>query len=84
MKSYLSEAISKLRPNSEFSFSNNDYSTINWIVLDGDAPTQPEIDEAIEQVKADELVEAQTKAAKRQALLSKLGITEEEARILLG
>ena len=28
--------------------------------------------------------EAETKAAQRQALLSRLGITEEEARILLG
>ena len=28
--------------------------------------------------------EAQAKAAQRQALLSRLGITEEEARILLG
>lgn len=28
--------------------------------------------------------EAQTKAAQRQALLTRLGITEEEARLLLG
>jgi hypothetical protein len=33
-----------------------------------------------EKVKA----EAEAKAAQRQALLSRLGITEEEARILLG
>jgi hypothetical protein len=30
------------------------------------------------------LAEAEAKAAQRQALLSRLGITEEEARILLG
>ena len=81
---YLQKAICKLRPTAEFSFTDNDYSTIKWDVLDGDAPTQTEIDEAIEQVKADELAEAEAKAAKREALLSKLGITEEEARILLG
>ena len=81
---YLQKAICKLRPTAEFSFTDNDYSTIKWDVLDGDAPTQAEIDEAIEQVKADELAEAEAKAAKREALLSKLGITEEEARILLG
>ena len=84
MKNYLALAIFKLRPNSQFSFENNDYSTIKWDVLDGDAPTQAEIDDAIEQVKADELAEAEAKAAQRQALLSRLGITEEEARILLG
>jgi hypothetical protein len=82
--SYLVKAIFKLRPNSEFSFQNNDYSTIKWDVLEGKAPTQSEFDKAIEQVKADEIAEIETKAAKREALLFKLGITEEEARILLG
>ena len=81
---HLTKAIQKLRPTAEFSFTDNDYSTIKWDVLDGDAPTQAEIDEAIEQVKANDIIEAQTKATKRAALLSKLGITEEEARILLG
>jgi hypothetical protein len=84
MKDYLALAIFKLQPNSQFSFENNDYSTIKWDVLDGDAPTQAEIDVAIEQVKADEITEAEAKAAQRQALLTRLGITEEEARILLG
>ena len=84
MSNYLVQAIRKLRPNSEFSFTNNDYSTIKWDVLDGDAPTQAEIDEAIEQVKADEITEATTKAAQKAALLDRLGITEDEARLLLG
>jgi hypothetical protein len=85
MKSiYMSKAIQKLKPNSEFSFTDDDYSTINWINLDGKAPTQSEIDAAIEQVKADEIAEAATKAAQRQALLERLGITEDEARLLLG
>ena len=84
MKNYLVTAIQKLKPNAEFSFTDNDYSTINWIVLDGDAPTQAEIDAAIEKVKSDEIAEAEAKAAQRAALLSRLGITEEEARILLG
>lgn len=82
--SYLVKAIRKLKPTAEFSFQEDDYSTIKWDVLDGNAPTQVEIDKAIEQVKADELAEAKAKAAKRAELLSKLGITEEEARILLG
>jgi hypothetical protein len=80
---YLFKAIRKLKPTAEFSFQDNDYSTIKWDVLEGDAPTQAEIDAAIEQVKADEITEATEKAAKREALLSKLGITEEEAKLLL-
>ena len=84
MTKYLAKAIQRLKPTAEFSYSNDDYSTINWIVLDGDAPTQKEIDAAIEQVKADEITEATTKAAQKAALLERLGITQEEANLLLG
>lgn len=80
---YLSLAIFKLRPNAEFSFSNDDYSTIKWSILEGEAPTQAEINKAIEQIKANELTEAETKATAKAALLEKLGITSEEAALLL-
>lgn len=83
MNNYLVAAIRKLKPNSEFSFTNDDYSTIKWDVLEGTAPTQAEIDEAIEQVKADEIAEAEARAAAKAALLAQLGITEEQAKLLL-
>jgi hypothetical protein len=76
-------AIRLLKPNSQFSFTDNDYSTIKWDVLDGEAPTQAEIDAAIVKVKADK-VKAEAKAkADKEALLAKLGITAEEAALLL-
>jgi hypothetical protein len=81
--SYLVKAIKKLKPNAEFSFTEDDYSTIKWDVLDGQAPTQKEIDAAIVQVKADEIAEAQAKASQRQAILDRLGITAEEAQLIL-
>jgi hypothetical protein len=84
MSDYLVKAIKHLRPTAEFSFIEDDYSTVNWDVLEGDAPTQAEIDEAIEQVKADEITEVATKATQKAALLDRLGITEDEARLLLG
>jgi hypothetical protein len=84
MNTDLVKAIKLLKPTAEFSFTDNDYSTIKWDVLEGNAPTQSEIDAAIEQVKADEIAEVATKAAQRQALLTRLGITEDEARLLLG
>jgi len=84
MENYLTKAIRKLKPNSEFSYTDYDYSTIKWDVLEGTAPTQSEIDAAIVQIKADEITEAATKATARQALLTKLGITQEEAQLLLG
>ena len=83
MNNYLVTAIRKLRPNSEFSFQENDYSTIKWDVLEGTPPTQAEIDVAIEQVKADEITQAETKAQAKAQLLAQLGITEEQAKLLL-
>jgi hypothetical protein len=83
--SYLVKAIRKLKPNSEFVFSRDDYSTIKWDVLEGNAPTQAEIDAAIEQVKADEIAEAETKAQARAAAeskLSALGLTTQDLRAL--
>jgi hypothetical protein len=81
--SNLVKAIKKLKPNAEFSFINDDYSTIKWDVVEGDAPTQAEIDAAIKQVKADELFEVEAKATQKAALLDRLGITEDEAKLLL-
>ena len=83
--SYLVKAIKKLKPTAEFSFNNDDYSTIVWDILDGDAPTQAEIDKAINQIKADELAEAETKAAAKataQAKLAALGLTVEDLQAL--
>jgi hypothetical protein len=82
--SYLIKAIQSLKPSAEFSFTNDDYSTIKWDVLEGDAPTQSEIDAAIEQVKANEIAEAEAKATARQEILDRLGLTADEAALLLG
>jgi hypothetical protein len=81
--SYLIKGINKLKPNAEFSITNDDYSTIKWDVLEGKAPTQAQIDVAIEQVKADEITQAAAKATAKAALLDRLGITAEEAVLLL-
>ena len=82
-KDYITLAIRKLKPTAEFSFINNDYSSIKWDVLQGEAPTQAEIDAAIEQVKADEIQAEATKATDKAALLDRLGITADEAKLLL-
>jgi hypothetical protein len=80
---YLSEAIWKLRPGSEFSFNEQDYSTVKFDKIEGNPPTQSEIDAAIEQVKADEITNKEKAATDKAALLAKLGITADEARLLL-
>ena len=83
--SYLVKAIKKLKPSAEFSFIDDDYSTIKWDILEGNAPTQAEINAAIEQVKADEIAEAEAKAeakAAAQAKLAALGLTVSDLEAL--
>ena len=83
--SYLVKAIKKLKPNAEFTFTEQDYSTIEWIVLEGKAPTQAEIDGAIEQVKADELAAEAKAAADKAAAEAKfaaLGLTTDDLKAL--
>jgi len=79
---YLTRAIKNLKPTSEFSYQDNNYSTIKWDVLDGDAPTQKQIDDEIKNIKAVEITEAQERATAKAKLISKLGITEDEAKLL--
>jgi hypothetical protein len=79
----LIKAITKLRPLAEYSFTEDDYSTVKWYVLDGEAPTQKDIDAAIKEVKAEEAQVEAAKATAKAALLAQLGITEEQAKLLL-
>lgn len=83
MKDYLTKAILSLRPDSQFTFSDDDYSTIEWHILDGTAPTKKQVDDEIVRIKANEANEAATKEAAKAALLAKLGITDDEAKLLL-
>lgn len=81
----LVKAIKYLKPNAEFSFEEADYSSIKWDVLEGDAPTQDEIDAAIKQVKADEAQAQAEKAAKKAAAEAKLvalGLDLDDLRAL--
>ena len=82
---YMVKAIRKLRPDSEFSFTNDDYSTIKWDKLEGNAPTQAEIEVAIEQVKADEITakaKAESDKTAAQAKLAALGLTADDLKAL--
>mgnify|MGYP003652741461 FL=1 len=79
----LAKAIRLIKPNSEFSYQNDDYATIKWDVLEGDAPSQAEIEAAIKKIEADEIAQAAKEANDKAALLTKLGITADEAKLLL-
>lgn len=83
MNNPLTFAIQSLRPGSEFTFQNDDYATIEWHVLEGDAPTQSEIDAEITRLKKAEADAEKADAKAKQAILDRLGITADEAALLL-
>jgi len=83
--SNLIKAIRNLKPNAEFSITNDDYSTINWDILEGDAPTLKQIKDEIKKVEADELIAGQIQATARASALAKLaalGLSAEEIAAL--
>lgn len=75
------EALNNLAPDSEWVLVGDDYETINWIR--GIKPTLEEIQTEVNllpEKRKQALAETQ---AKKAALLNRLAITEEEARLLL-
>jgi hypothetical protein len=80
----ITKAITKLKPTAEFSFTDGDYSSIKWDKLDGVAPTQAEIDAAIKVIEAEDKAATAQRVADKAALLERLGITADEAALLLG
>lgn len=71
------------RFDAEWTFNGDDYEGLTWL-SDSDKPTKKELDDLWPEVLAEIQAEAEQKIAKRNALLDRLGISEEEARILLG
>jgi hypothetical protein len=80
---YLTRAILSLREGSQFAIEANDYSTIVWHELEGTAPTVKQIDDEIKRIKAADITEEADRAVAKAALLARLGITAEEAVLLL-
>ena len=79
----IAKALNYLLPEARFVLSGNTVDGIEWLD-ERPLPSETEIKNAIEQVKADEITEAATKAAQRQVILDRLGLTSDEARLLLG
>jgi hypothetical protein len=83
MEDYLTDAILSLRPNSEFTYFGDDYATISWRVLEGTAPTLKQVNDEIARLQAEATAAEAQKAADKAALLTKLGISDDEAKLLL-
>ena len=61
----------------------DDYAGLSWL-SDSEKPTKKELDDLWPATKAKIVAEAEAKAASKAALLERLGITEDEAKLLLG
>jgi hypothetical protein len=79
----LADAIKSLRPGSEFSYTEDDYSTIKWDKLEGKAPTEAEVLAELTRLEAEAQTLESTRATNKAALLERLGITADEAKLLL-
>jgi hypothetical protein len=71
-----------LIPTGSWVITEDDYDSIQW--LDCEPITKAEYEAGFAQVDAFKAEQDATKAATKAALLVRLGITEEEARLLLG
>jgi len=80
---YFVKAIKKLHPEAEFSYSDDNYETVKFDFIEGSVPTRAEIDAAIEQIKTADKAEAVQAAIDKAALLSKLGISQDDLKTLL-
>jgi hypothetical protein len=76
------EVLQMLIPDGGYVISGNDYSGITFI--EAEPITKEEFDAGFAQVDAFQAQQAAQAATARAALLNKLGITEDEARLLLG
>ena len=69
--------------NAEWTLDGNSYQNLNWL-SDSPKPSKKELDDQWDSVLKEIEAEANAKAASKAALLAKLGITAEEARLILG
>jgi hypothetical protein len=76
----ISKTLLFLRPNSEFVVRGDE---IEWLDANQTQPTEEEIAQGWIDYQAKEAADKAAAEAKRQALLDKLGITEDEAKLLL-
>jgi hypothetical protein len=78
------DVINFLCPDVEFALNGDDFDSVLWVNLDKAPITKKQYQDGFAQYDAWKSEQDAAKAAQRQALLTRLGITEEEARILLG
>jgi len=80
----LAEAINLYNPNAQWTLLGDDYDTLDWHSVDIAKPTKAELEDLLLEVEAVKAQQDAQAAADKAALLTKLGITADEAKLLLG
>jgi len=75
--------LTKKYPNSIWELSDNDYENIIW-KSDDTKPTKKELDDLVPIIKSEEKKDEQDLIKKRQTILDRLGITNDEFNALIG
>ena len=81
---WLARALHSLCPGSEFTFQEQDYSTVEWIILEGNPPSQAQVTAEIARLKIQAASDKAQAQSDRAAILERLGITADEAKLLIG
>jgi hypothetical protein len=78
----ISKALLNLVPGALWTLRGDDYANLEW-ESEGNPPTLAEIESEISKLTTKEKAEADKAEADKAALLAKLGITADEAKLLL-
>ena len=70
-------------PGEEWTLDGEDYAGLNWL-SDSPKPTKETLDKLWDSTLADIIAKEKAKAEAKAALLERLGITADEAALLLG
>ena len=76
------KALENLKPGAEWTFAGNDYADLVWL-SQGNPPTLAEIEAEVALLPQREKAKADKAESDKAALLAKLGITADEAKLLL-
>jgi hypothetical protein len=82
-KDYLSLAIRAIVGTDDFAYSGENYDSIEWITEPSTIPTAIQVAEKMIELQQMDANAAEKKAADKAALLERLGITADEAALLL-
>ena len=83
----MSSAILSLIPSAEFVITENNYATIVWHKIEGDAPTLAQVKAEMKRLSDLEVLAEATKVAAKASAITKLaalGLTEDEAKAIIG